>query len=169
VQIAFLAERLQAIPCLAAWFIAEWPDYYGRRSTLEVENDFRECLNTARLPIGLVAYDHDTPCGVIVLRESAMTDLPQYSPGLGAFYVAGSHRNRGIGAQLLRMGVSVAKKLGHRAVYATTSRAGRIFERAGWQDLGTVLHRGQALSLYRWQRVSDPAGEHFGAARGLRL
>jgi len=40
------------------------------------------------------------PVGVIVLRESAMTDLPQYSPGLGAFYVEPSHRARGIGTPM---------------------------------------------------------------------
>jgi GNAT superfamily N-acetyltransferase len=163
VEIALLVERPQAIPHLAAWFIAEWPEYYGKRSVAEVENDFRECLNTTRLPIGLVAYDHGTPCGVIVLRESAMTDLPQYSPGLGAFYVAPSHRNRGVGAQLVRKGMSMAMELGHRCVYATTHKAGRIFERSGWRDLGTILHRGQALTLYRW----EAAGEHFQPARGL--
>ena len=164
-EIVFLAQSPRAIPSLASWFIAEWPEYYGRRTTTDVEQDFRECLNTERLPIGLVAYDGDRPCGVIVLRESAMTDLPQYRPGLGAFYVAASHRNRGIGAQLVRAGTSVAKELGHSAVYATTGRAGKIFERSGWQDLGTILHRGQALTLYRWQ--AD--GEHFRAPGGLRL
>jgi GNAT superfamily N-acetyltransferase len=165
VEIAFLAQRPEAIPNLASWFIAEWPEYYGKRTTADVEKDFRECLNTARLPIGLVAYDDGVPCGVIVLRESAMTDLPQYRPGLGAFYVAASHRNRGIGAQLVRMGTRVAKELGHSSVYATSGRAGKIFERSGWRDLGTILHRGQALTLYRW----ETAAEHFGDARGLRL
>ena len=164
-EIAFLAQRPRAIPSLASWFIAEWPEYYGKRSTADVEEDFRECLNTERLPIGLVAYEDDAPCGVIVLRESAMTDLPQYSPGLGAFYVAASHRNRGIGAQLVRAATDVAKELGHRAVYATTRNAGKIFKRSGWRDLGTILHRGQALTLYRW----EAAAEHFGDARGLRL
>jgi hypothetical protein len=151
VQIGFLAQRPQSIPSLASWFVAEWPEYYGKRTTTDVEQDFRECLNTERLPIGLVAYDGDTPCGVIVLRESAMTDLPQYRPGLGA--------------QLVRAGTSVAKELDHSAVYATTGRAGRIFERSGWQDLGTILHRGQALSLYRWEADA----EHFRAPGGLRL
>ena len=164
-EIAFLAERPHAIPSLASWFIAEWPEYYGKRSRADVEKDFRECLNTERLPIGLVAYDDDAPCGVIVLRERAMTDLPQYSPGLGAFYVAASHRNRGIGAQLVRAGIDIAKALGHSAVYATTGRAGKIFERSGGQGLGTILHRGQALTLYRW----EADGEHSGASRGLRL
>jgi GNAT superfamily N-acetyltransferase len=165
VEIAFLAQRPHAIPSLAAWFIAEWPEHYGKRTRADVEQDFRECLNTQRLPIGLVAYEEDAPCGVIVLRGSAMTDLPQYSPGLGAFYVAASHRNRGIGAQLVRMGISVARALGHGTVYATSGRAGKIFERSGWRDLGPVLHRGQALTLYRW----EAADEHFGDARGLRL
>lgn len=163
--IALLAERPHAIPSLASWFIAEWPEYYGKRSRADVEKDFRECLNTERLPIGLVAYEDHAPCGVIVLREGAMTDLPQYSPGLGAFYVAASHRNRGIGAQLVRAATDVAKELGHRAVYATTRNAGKIFKRSGWRDLGTILHRGQALTLYRW----EAAAEHFGDARGLRL
>jgi GNAT superfamily N-acetyltransferase len=166
VAITFLAHHPHAIPSLASWFIAEWPRYYRNRSAADVEKDFRECLNTERLPIGLVAYDGGAPVGVIVLRESAMTDLPQYSPGLGAFYVAASHRNRGIGTQLVRAGTSVAKELGHRTVYATSGRAGKIFERSGWQDLGTILHRGEALTLYRWQAEQR---EHLRAATGLRL
>jgi hypothetical protein len=64
VQIGFLAQRPRSIPSLASWFVAEWPEYYGKRTTTDVEKDFRECLNTERLPIGLVAYDGDTPCGL---------------------------------------------------------------------------------------------------------
>jgi len=92
--------------------LAQWPDYYGERSAADVEMDFRECMNTERLPIGLVAWDGQAPVGFIALRERAMTQLPDYSPGLGAFYVAPLHRSRGIGSSLVRRGMHLPQDPG---------------------------------------------------------
>lgn len=93
------------------------------------EADLRECLSMERLPIGL-----------------------------GALYVAPSHRSRGIGSGLVLRGMDLARALGHRTVYAVTARPGKIFTRAGWEDMGAMPHKGPSLALYRWQ-----ADEHSKA------
>ena len=147
-QIRFLAERPQAIEQLAAWFVAEWPGYYANHSAAD---DLRQCLNPERLPIGLVAHEGADPLGVVALRERAITDLPEYSPGLGALYVAPAHRSQGIGTQLVRAAMRAAQRLGHRTLYAASASAGKIFERAGWEHSASILHRGQSLTLYRWR------------------
>jgi predicted N-acetyltransferase YhbS len=111
-----------------------------------------------RLPIGLVAGDGHAPVGFIALRERAITQLPGHGPGLGALYVAPSHRSRGIGNRLVLRGMDLARALGHRTVYAVSARPGKIFTRAGWEDMGPMPHKGQSLALYRWQ-----ADEHSKA------
>jgi len=88
-----------------------------------------------RLPIGLVASDGHAPVGFIALRERAITQLPATARGM-----------------------DLARALGHRTVYAVTARPGKIFTRAGWEDMGAMPHKGPSLALYRWQ-----ADEHSKA------
>ena len=154
--IVLLAERPETIPTLASCFVAEWPDYY--RQVRAAKADLRECLSTERLPIGLVACDGHVPVGFIALRERAITEMPGHGPGLGALYVAPSHRARGLGSRLVLRGMDLARALGHRTVYAVTARPGKIFTRAGWEARGPLPHKGQSLALYRWR-----ADEHSRA------
>lgn len=149
VQVGLLTEHRDAIGVLAAWFIAQWPSYYAKRARRDVEKEFEAGMNTDRLPVVLLAHEAGTPLGTITLRERAMTDLPQYGPGLGAFYVSPNHRHRGIGTALVEAGMRTARQIGCAELYATTAAPGRIFERLGWTTLGPLLHRGEAINLYR--------------------
>jgi hypothetical protein len=54
--------------------------------------------------------------------------------------------------------MDLARALGHRTVYAVTARPGKIFTRAGWEDMGAMPHKGPSLALYHWQ-----ADEHSKA------
>ncbi len=149
ITIGLLADHLEAIPTLAAWFRAQWPDYYAGRSQAEMEQGFLSEASRDRLPIRLVAFESGELAGTIVLREDGTASLPGFQPELGGLYVVASQRGRGLATELIRAGVDLARERGVPAVYATTLAARGILERLGWEVVQTVTHGDEQLAWYR--------------------
>ena len=149
VEITFLADRLDTIPMLAQWFLAQWPDYYAGETLTDLELGFREESHHHRLPTRLVAFADGELAGTIVLRDRAIQSLPEPHPGLGGLFVPSKHRTRGIGTELVRVGMDVAREQGYEVVYATTAVAGGILERLGWAAVREVSYNDEQLTLYR--------------------
>jgi GNAT superfamily N-acetyltransferase len=148
IKIAFLADHAETIPTLAQWFRAQWPVYYAGRTPADIVQDFYAEANRSGLPVRLVAFAGDELAGTIILRERAMATLPDYRPGLGGLLVVARHRGRGIGTELVRAGMDVAREQGYDRVYATTVTAGGILERLGWTLVQTVSHGEEQTVLY---------------------
>ena len=149
VTIGFLADYPDTIPTLAQWFRDQWPDYFADWSQAEMEQGFLEGASRNRLPSRLVAFESDALVGTIVLREGETETLPAFQPELGGLYVMASHRGRGIGTELIRAGMQLARDQGYEIVYATTVAAAGILERLGWEFIQTVVHRNESLALYQ--------------------
>jgi RimJ/RimL family protein N-acetyltransferase len=149
ISIEFLADHLEAIPTLAVWFRAQWPDYYANWSDKEMEQDFLSDTSRDRLPSRLVAFESGELVGTIILRESNPETLPGFEPELGGLYVVESHRGHGIGTELVRAGMKLALDQGYETVHATTVLAAGILERLGWEFVETVTHSDGQLALYR--------------------
>jgi GNAT superfamily N-acetyltransferase len=149
ITIGFLADYPDTIPTLAAWFRGQWPDYYASRSQAAVEQDFLFDANRDRLPARLVAFDSDALAGTIVLREDGTETLPEHQPELGGLFVVESLRGHGIGTELVRAGMKIARDQGYETVFATTVLAAGILERLGWEFVTTLTHHDGELALYR--------------------
>jgi GNAT superfamily N-acetyltransferase len=149
IKIAFLADHADAVPVLARWFRAQWPDYFSTRTLAAIEQDFHAEANRDRLPTRLVAFVDDELAGTIVLRARAFGDLPAYSPGLGGLYVADPYRRRGVGAELIRAGVDLSHTQGYETVYAATSVAHGLFQGLGWELVETIAEGQDRLGIYR--------------------
>ncbi len=149
ITIGFLADHLDTIPTLVSWFRDQWPDYHATWSDAEMEQDFLEDTSRDRLPIRLVAFESNDLAGTIILRENGAEAPPEFQPELGGLYVPQSHRGRGIGTELVRLGMQVARDQGYATVYATTVAAVGILERLGWEFVKTVVQSDGQLSLYR--------------------
>ncbi len=149
ITIGFLADHPEVIPTLAAWFRAQWSDYYAGRSQEEMEQGFHVEASRDRLPIRLVAFESGELAGTIVLREDGTASLPGFQPELGGLYVAASQRTRGIGTELIQAGMELARQQGYPAVYATTLAARGILERLGWEYVKEVTHHDEKLAWYR--------------------
>ena len=148
-EIAFLADHPDAVLTLAAWFRAQWPGYYANRTLAEIELDFRREARRYRIPVRLVAFAEGELAGTIVLRDRAVPTLPGSHPGLGGLYVPARQRARGIGTELVRAGMNIARQQGYRVVYAATAVAGGILERLGWAVIERLVHNDEHLTLYR--------------------
>ena len=149
ITIGFLADYSDTIPTLAKWFRDQWPDYFAEWSQAEMEEDFLEDASRDRLPIRLVAFVSAELAGTIILREMGNEALAEFQPELGGLYVVASHRDHGIGSELVWAGMKVAGDLGFERVYATTSAAAGILERLGWEFVKTAVYQDGEHSLYR--------------------
>jgi GNAT superfamily N-acetyltransferase len=88
--------------------------------------------------------------GTIVVREIVLEAHPENHPGLGGLYVAKPHRRCGIGTELVQAGMSLAQRIGYQEIYTTTNVAGGILERLKWERIGSVIHHGEQIALYRY-------------------
>lgn len=149
ITIGFLADHLETIPQLASWFRVQWPDYYAKWTEAELEQDFLEDASRVRIPIRLVAFEANELAGTIVLREQGTEGSSEFSPELGGLYVVEPHRRHGIGTELVRAGMDVAREQGYETVFATTVVAAGILEGLGWEFVKTVIHQDGELALYR--------------------
>ncbi len=149
ITIGFLKDYPDTVPILAKWFRDQWPAYYADWSQEKMEQDFLLGASRNRLPSRLVAFDSQELVGTIVLRERGTETLPEFQPELGGLYVVASHRGRGIGTELVRAGMQLARDLGYETVYATTVVAAGILEHLGWEFVQTVIHQDGQLALYR--------------------
>ena len=155
-DIAFLAERADCIPTLARWFREEWGGYYAGRSLASIEDDFRRELNRDVLPVRLVAFEDSALAGTAVLRESALGEHSEYSPGLGGLYVHPSMRNRGVGSALVVGCTRLATELRLGDLYAATATAQGFIERLGWRRSASIEHEGEVLGIYRFRAERRP-------------
>ena len=148
IEIAFLADHLEAIPLLTRWFRAQWPDYYAERTAADIAQDFYAEAQREGLPVRLVALRDGQLAGTITLREEATWTLPEYRPGLGGLFVTEPQRGQGVGTKLVRAGMKLALAQGYATVYATTVNARGILERLGWKLVKEVAHGDERLLLY---------------------
>lgn len=148
IEIAYLVDYPEAISTLTHWFRAQWPEYYAGRTPADIDQEFHSEANRDGLPVRLVAFADGELAGTIILRGRAIKTLPEYHPGLGGLFVAEQHRNQGIGTELVRAGMDVARDQGYKKVYATTVTARGILECLGWKMVQTIVHNDEQLVLY---------------------
>jgi len=149
VKIDFLADHLDTIPILTKWFRDQWSDYYANWSDEEMMQDFLEDVSRNSPPSRLVAFESNQLVGTIILRESGTETVPENQPELGGLYVVESRRRHGIGTELVRAGMKIAREQGYKTVSATTVAAAGILERLGWDFVKTVIQQDGQVSLYR--------------------
>jgi predicted N-acetyltransferase YhbS len=158
VKIDFLLEHPETIPTLSQWFRSQWSEYYAKRTLKDIAQDFYAEENRECLPARLVAFMSGELVGTIALREHAIRDLPEYCPGLGGLLVARQYRGRGIGTELVRAGMNLARQQSYERVYAISVAAGGILKRLGWRQVRSILHGEEKLLLYSLilEKVSFP-------------
>ena len=144
-----LAHRPEAIPDLAAAFKEQWSPHQPAEHVESIKQHFRECLNTDRVPLALVAYSGTDIAGVVALLKRSVKCRPELGPWLGALYVFPAYRRQGVGAMLIQRAEQAAHRLGLKALYAGTETATDLFRRAGWDAIEQLEEGGEHLTVFR--------------------
>jgi GNAT superfamily N-acetyltransferase len=151
IEIAFLADHLETVPTLVQWFRAQWPEYFSEFTPAEIAEDFYSETNRSGLDVRLVAFIDGELAGTVTLREFALTDLPEYSPGLGGLFVAERYRSQGVGTELIKAIMDLAREQGYKKIYTSTVTASGIVKRLGWNLVRWVSHDDEQLGIYSFE------------------
>lgn len=150
VTIAPLSGHRDLLPLVAAWFVAEWPGWYGPGGRGDLWADLTAFAASERaLPVGLLAFRDGRPVGAAALKAESIASHRHLSPWAAAGYVLPELRGQGIGAALLVGLVAQARALGYASVYCGTSSARSLLLRSGWQAIDSTLMEGEPLTVFR--------------------
>lgn len=130
-----LSDHAEAIPILAAWYLAEWEPYYGRNGPGDALADLQARLNRNKLPIGLVAIKDGQVLGTVALDVDVTTNL---TPSIVGLMVGPEHRRRGVATDLVQACENLARELGSKRIYLSTNVLGSVLARSGWRQIGSV-------------------------------
>ncbi len=146
VRIAFLADHPEVLSPLAAALERASSHWYGVHA--DAVADLRARSRRTGLPFGLVALDDDAPVGTIGIVPQSTASHAYLSPWIVGLWVEPRHRNRGIGAKLLKEACEQAHHMGFTQLYASTARARRPPPQ--WESIGAgTSEGGDAVDIYR--------------------
>ena len=135
IAIDYLANCPELIDELARLSFIEWRDVYQqRKQTLKhsVKN-YRERMNTDRLPLTLVAHQAGKLVGMVSLKFHDMDTRPDLDPWLGGLLVLPEWRNRGVGTIIMRRATREARRLNISQLYLWTHTAEGLYHKLAWQ------------------------------------
>jgi len=151
IVIDYLASCPEFAGELARLSWKEWQDVYQQREqTLEdLLKNYRERMNTDRLPLTLVALHAGPPSvrarlagnygaaselvGTVSLKFHDMDTRPDLDPWLGGLLVLPEWRNRGVGTMLMHRATGEACRLDVPRLYLWTHLAEGLYHKLGWQ------------------------------------
>lgn len=144
-----LVLHRELVPLLASWFVEEWPEWYGPGGRGNAVADLTAfATSESILPVGLIAFEENSPVGVAALKSESLPTHRHLSPWAAAGLVLPTHRGRGIGANLLGALVQQAGKLGYQRVYCGTATAAALLRHSGWLELEVIQHEGETLVVF---------------------
>jgi GNAT superfamily N-acetyltransferase len=134
IVIDYLANCPELAGELARLSWKEWQDVYQQREqTLEdCLKNYRERMNTDRLPLTLVALHAGELVGMVSLKFHDMDTRPDLDPWLGGLFVLPEWRNRGVGTMLMHRATEEARRLDVPRLYLWTHSAEGLYYKLGW-------------------------------------
>jgi GNAT superfamily N-acetyltransferase len=101
------------------------------------------------IPRTLVLLVDDKPVGTASLTAHDLEERPDLTPWLAGMFVAPMARGQGHAAQLIAAVEDEARKASSPCLWLYTNTAERIYARAGWRTIETVLHTSKPFALMR--------------------
>ena len=130
-----LSDHMEVIPTLIEWYQSEWEPYYGIDGPGDARADLVSRCNRDAIPIGLVAIENGRVFGIAALDLDVTTNL---TPSVVGLLVGPEYRRRGIATALLNATEDLARQLGYRRLYVSTTALRDLLNRLGWRSMGEV-------------------------------
>jgi GNAT superfamily N-acetyltransferase len=132
VEYAWLADRPQLVPRLAALHHAEWAWIDPEWTLEEAQSNLEVHTAGTAVPTTLVALVDGALAGSVSLLANDHSRIRKWSPWLASLLVLPEFRGRGIGAALVRQAVAIAARFGIERLYLYTDDAAPFYARLGW-------------------------------------
>ena len=149
VTLKFLADVPDCIPLLAQWLYDEFHYLIPGKTVEYVIESLHTRINVNKLPLCMVAFQNNEPCGTVSIKISDM-DIREYlSPWLASLYVSKTHRSSGIGTYLVKSIQDVCRQLNNHEMFLYTPNAELFYSRLGWKQLEKVSYRNTDVTILR--------------------
>lgn len=149
IDIQYLADCPEVIPTLASWAFEQWGQQYKMESVNVQLELFAHRANRDRLPLALVAFLGSQPVGTASIKIREMTTHPHLMYWLGAVYVVGRFRNRGIGTELISCATAKARDLAVDTLYLHTPDKAEFYSRLGWKEIERCVYYGHKVTIMK--------------------
>lgn len=112
--------------------------------------ELRRHIGVEFIPTTFIAVDADTLLGSAAVVEQDMETRPDLAPWLASVYVAESARSRGIGTQLVRRVMRVAREHGIMPLYLFTPDREAFYKKLGWQTISEEEYHDDRVTVMKW-------------------
>ena len=160
VRIENIADYPALVETVARWQWEEWGHLDPTDSLAERITSLRNQTDPNRIPTAYIALEGDEPLGTAALVRHDMDTHRELSPWLASVYVTPAARRRGVASALVRRVVRQAAALGIARLYLYTPDAQGLYEKLGWQAIGTEHFQGHLVTIM----AIDPAEENAPAS-----
>ena len=141
-------DRPDLVEVTARWRWEEWSR--GKES-------FEDALGRAqratamrlKIPQTFVLLVDNEPKGAASITAHDLEERPDLTPWLAGVFVVPDARGRGYAALLIAAVEEEARRAAISTLWLYTNTAERIYARAGWQTVETVLHDSKPFALMR--------------------
>ena len=143
-EFSFLADHPEAVPTVADWYFRQWGHLTAGNSKELVREHVEGYMNREQIPLMVVATKNHEFIAAAQLKYREMEEMfPDLEHWLGGVYVASGYRGRGIGSQVVRRIISLARTLGVETLYLQTEALdGGLYARLGWKPVTNANNHG---------------------------
>ena len=159
-----IAARADLIETVARWQFDAWGQLEpGDSLAARIADLSRQASQPNRIPSTFVALDGDEPLGCASVVEQdgevvrASPRQRDLTPWLASVYVRPAARGRGVATALVRHVMAQVAALGIARLYLFTDGAQGLYERLGWQVLGTDRFEGLDVTIMAIDLTPDYA------------
>ena len=145
----------EAIPTLADWIYEDWHLYDVSLTKENLIKGFSQRLNDDKLPLTFVLSKSFKPIGVISLKENSIPELADLEDGScwgGSFHIAEEYRKEGLGEELVKSVLRIAKQLGYHKIRFYTSDFQNVpwYTKRGAEIIATRPFRGHIITIMQY-------------------
>jgi GNAT superfamily N-acetyltransferase len=139
-------DRPDLVEVTVRW---RWEEWLRGKEPFEdaLERAQRATAMRLKIPQTFVLLVDNEPMGTASITAHDLEERPDLTPWLAGVFVVPDARGRGYAALLVAAVEEEARKAAISALWLYTNRAERIYARAGWQTVETVLHDNKPFAL----------------------
>jgi GNAT superfamily N-acetyltransferase len=145
----------EVIPLLADWIYEDWHLYDTSLTKENLIKGFSQRLNDDKLPLTFVLLKDSIPIGAITLKEKTIPELADLDDGScwgGSFHVETEFRRDGVGEELAKSLILIAKQLGYHKIRFYTSNPQNVawYTERGAEVIETRPFRGHIITIMQY-------------------